>query len=73
MMMMKHRTITGFVAVALLAAATTAATMRSRSPSAVLGAGMMSLQEPHTTAGVNKLPIEDFEDMSLVYSNATKR
>jgi hypothetical protein len=73
-MMMKHRTIIGFVAVALLAAAaTTAATMRSHSPSAVLAAGMMSLQEPHTAAGVNKLPIEDFEDMSLVYSTATKR
>jgi hypothetical protein len=72
-MMMKHRTITGFVAVALLAAATTAATIRSHSSSAVLAASMMSLQEPHTAAGVNKLPIEDFEDMSLVYSNATKR
>jgi hypothetical protein len=72
-MMMKHRTIVGFVAVALLAAATTAATMRSHSPSAVLAASMMSLQEPHTAAGVNKLPIENFEDMSLVYSTATKR
>jgi hypothetical protein len=73
-MMMKHRTITGFVAVALLAAAaTTAATIRSHSSSAVLAASMMSLQEPHTAAAVNNLPIEDFEDMSLVYSNATKR
>jgi hypothetical protein len=33
----------------------------------------MSLQEPHTAAGVNKLPIENFEDMSLVYSTVTKR
>jgi hypothetical protein len=32
---------------------------------------MPSLEELHTAAGVNKLPIEDFEDMSLVYS--TKR
>jgi hypothetical protein len=72
-MRMKHRTITGFVAVALLAAATTAATMRSHSPLTVRTAGMMSLQEPQTAAGVNKLPIEDFEDMSLVYSTATKR
>lgn len=72
-MMMKHRTIAGFVAVALLAAATTAATMRSHSPLVVRAAGMMSLQELHAAAGVNKLPIEDFEDMSLVYSTATKR
>lgn len=72
-MMMKHRTITGFVAVALIAAATTAATMRSHSPLVVRAAGMMSLQEPQTAAGVNKLPIEDFEDMSLVYSTVTKR
>jgi hypothetical protein len=72
-MMMKRRTITGFVAVALLAAATTtAATMRSRSPSAVLAAGMMSLQDLHPAAVINKLPIENFEDMSLVYSTATK-
>jgi hypothetical protein len=27
----------------------------------------------HTAAGVNKLPIEDFEDMSLVYSTVTMR
>ncbi len=70
-MMMKHRTVTGFVAVALLAAATTAATIRSHPASVVLAAGLMSL--PDTAAGVNKLPIEDFEDMSLVYSTATKR
>ena len=31
--MTRHRTITGFVAVALLAVAATAATMRSHSPS----------------------------------------
>ena len=71
-MMTKHRTITGFVAVALLAAATTAATMRSRSPSTdrpIESAGMMLFKE--LTADVNKLPIEDFEDQSLVYS--TKR
>jgi hypothetical protein len=31
------------------------------------------LQELHAVAGVNKLPIEEFEDMSLVYSTVTKR
>ena len=71
-MMTKHRAAAGFVAVALLAAAITA-TMRSRSPSAVLAAGMMSLQDLHTAAVINRLPIENFEDMSLVYSTAAKR
>jgi len=49
----------------------------SRSPAihrAPVGpAGMMSLQELHAAAGVSKLPIEDFEDQSLVYSTMTKR
>jgi len=38
-----------------------------------ISAGMMSLQELHAAAGVSKLPIEDFEDQSLVYSTVTKR
>jgi len=69
--MTKHRTITGFVAVALLAAA---ANLRAHSASAdrpIAPAGMMSFEG--LTADVNKLPIEDFEDQSLVYSTATKR
>ena len=68
-MMMKHQTIAGFVAVALLAAAATAAAMRSHSPSTDRPIGMMLFKE--LTADVNKLPTEDFEDQSLVFS--TKR
>lgn len=71
---MNRLIISAFAAVALLAAATTI--LWSHSPSIarpVKPAGMMSLQELHTAAGVNKLPIEDFEDQSLVYSTATKR
>jgi len=60
-----------FAAVSLIAAATTV--LRSHSPLAVRAAGMTSLQERHSTTDVNKLPVEDFEDMSLVYSTATKR
>jgi hypothetical protein len=60
-----------FASVCLIAAATTV--LRSHSPLAVRAAGMTSLQERHSAAGVNKLPIEEFEDMSLVYSTATKR
>ena len=68
---MKRLIISTFAAVSLIAAATPA--LRSRSALAVPAAGMTSLQEPHSAAGLNKLPIEDFEDMSLVYSTATKR
>jgi hypothetical protein len=72
---MKRLLISTFAAVALLAAATTM--LWSRSPTIhrppVGPAGMMSLQELHAAAGVSKLPIEDFEDQSLVYSTATKR
>jgi hypothetical protein len=68
---MKRLMISAFAAVALIATAATV--LRSHSPSAVSAAGMMSAQEPRTAASANKLPIEDFEDMSLVYSTATKR
>jgi hypothetical protein len=68
---MKRLMICGFAVVALLAAATTM--LRSHSPlidRPVAPAAMMSSQ---AVVGVNKLPIEEFEDMSLVYSTATKR
>jgi hypothetical protein len=66
--MTKHRTITGFVAVALLAAAATATTLRplpSKShPNA--SAGIMSISE--LSADVNKLAADDYDDQSFVYS-----
>jgi hypothetical protein len=68
---MKRLMICAFAAFALFAVASA-----MRYPSTELSAGtaaMPSLQELHTAAGVNKLPIEDFEDMSLVYSTVTKR
>jgi len=61
--MTKHRTITGFVAVALLAVAATAATMRSHSPwtdGVVVSAGTTLLKDPAVDA--NKLPPADFDD-----------
>jgi hypothetical protein len=36
-------------------------------------AAMPSLLELHTMAGVNKLPMEEMEDQSLVYPTAQKR
>jgi hypothetical protein len=65
--MTKHRRITGFVAIALLAAV--AATMRSQSPStgrSVAPGGMMSFKE--LPADVKELPTEDLSDRSPVYS-----
>jgi hypothetical protein len=69
---MKRLMISAFVSVALVAAALAI----HRPPSAEISAGtaaMPSLQELHTAASVKTLPIEDFEDMSLVYSTVPKR
>jgi hypothetical protein len=69
---MKRLIIPAFAAVALIAAAT--AMLWSHSTKLSAGtAAMPSLQQLHTAADVNKLPMEEFEDMSQVYSTATKR
>jgi hypothetical protein len=69
---MKRLLISGFVAVALLAVATT---MRSYSISSdrstVTTGGALSKKSP-AAAGVTRLPIEEFEDMSLVFSTPAK-
>jgi hypothetical protein len=69
---MKRLLIPTFAAVALIGAST--AILWSHPTTLPAGtAAMPSLQELHTAAGVNKLPIEEFEDQSLVFSTATKR
>lgn len=71
---MKRLVISGFAVVALLAAATTMLRSHSLSTDRHVGtADTASLQERHASADVNRLPVEDFEDMSLVYPTATKR
>jgi hypothetical protein len=46
----------------------------SRSPSLELStAAMPSLQELHTMAGVDKLPVQELEDQSLMYPTVAKR
>jgi hypothetical protein len=68
---MKRLMISGFAAIALLAAATTMLWSHSASTGRpVAAADMMSSQ---VGAGVSRLPIQEFEDMSLVYSTAPKR
>jgi hypothetical protein len=70
---MKRLLISGFVAVALLAVATT---LRSHSivsterPTVTTGVAL-SKKSP-AAAGVTRLPIEEFEDMSLVFSTPAK-
>ena len=66
--MKKHQMIAGFVAVILVAAAATATATSMRPASATQIAPTGSLMLSELTVDVNKLPTEDFEDMSLVYS-----
>ena len=70
---MKRLLISGFVSIALLVVATT---WRSHSISkddhVALTTGMASLKSSQATADVNKLPIKEYEDMSLVFSTPAK-
>ena len=71
---MNRLIIAGFVAIAVLAAATTMLWSHSLTGSqAAATTGTASSQQRQTSTVVNKLPIEEFEDMSLVYSTVTKR
>ena len=71
---MNRLMISGFVAVVLLAAAITMLPSHS-----LLGyrsggsTGMASSQQRQAATAVNKLPIEEFEDMSFVFSAPPKR
>lgn len=58
-----------------LAALILVATSMLRSPSSTLElstAAMPSLEELHAMAGVNKLPIQEVEDQSLMYPTVAK-
>jgi hypothetical protein len=57
--------------VALLAAATTL--LRSHSPSTDHPVAAANIVSPQTAAGANRLPIEEFEDISLIYPAVPKR
>ncbi len=70
---MKRLLISGFVAVALLAVATT---LRSHSIGPAdrsnVTHGLASAKKSPAIASVSKLPIEEFEDMSFVFSTPAK-
>ena len=63
-------------AIAFVALIGVAFALRSRPASIELSAAtaaMPSLLELHTIAGVNKLPMQEMEDQSLVYPTVEKR
>ena len=71
---MNRLIIAGFAAIAVLAAATTILRSHALTGShAAVTTGMASSEQRQTSTVVNKLPIEEFEDMSLVYSSSPKR
>jgi hypothetical protein len=64
--------IFAFAVVALIALAATMP--RSHSSSIELSvAAMPSLQELHAAVGIQTLPVQEFEDQSLVYPTLAKR
>jgi LPS O-antigen subunit length determinant protein (WzzB/FepE family) len=66
---MKRLIISAFAAFALIAAATTMLRSHTAATDRAVGsADAMSLQQLHSAPGVNKLPIEEYEDQSLVFS-----
>ena len=68
--MTRHRTITGFVAVALLAVAATAATMRSHAPEGiVVSAGTTTSKGLSVDA--NELPTASFDERWSAMSPST--
>jgi hypothetical protein len=70
--MTRHRTITGFVAVALLVVAATAATMRSHSPETdgiIVSTGTTMLKD--LTVDANNLPTASFDDRWSAMSAST--
>ncbi|MEH2516504.1 hypothetical protein V1279_002077 [Bradyrhizobium sp. AZCC 1610] len=69
---MKRLLISGFVAVTLLAVATTLRSYSISYDHSGVTTGVASPKKSPATASVNKLPIEEFEDMSLVFSAPAK-
>ena len=68
--MTRHRTITGFVAVALLAVAATAATMRSHSPEGIVVSAGTTMSKG-LTVDANELPTASFDERWSAMSPST--
>ena len=70
---MKRLMISAFAAVALLAAVATMHSQPSSVDISLESAAMPSLLELHTAAGVDKLPLQEMEDQSLIFPTEAKR
>jgi hypothetical protein len=70
---MNRLMISGFIAVVLLAAAITMLPSHSLLGHRATGTTGMASQQRQTSTVAHKLPIEEFEDMSLVFSAPPKR
>jgi len=64
---MNQLTMSVVVGIALVAAAATM--LRSHTPSTGHTVGVVSSKAPQTPAGASKLPTEEYEDMSVVFSS----
>jgi hypothetical protein len=69
--MTRHRTITGFVAVALLAVAATAANMRSHSPSEGIVVSAGTTMSKGLTVDAKELPTASFDERWSAMSPST--
>jgi len=70
--MTRHRTITGFVAVALLAVAATAATMRSHLPwTDGIGVSARTTMSKGPTVDADNIPTASFDDRWSAMSAST--
>jgi hypothetical protein len=69
---MKRLLNAGLVALALLAVATTLRSHSSSDDRSAFTTGLASAKQSPAVADVSKLPVEEFEDMSLVFSTPTK-
>ena len=69
---MKRLLISGFLALAVFAAATTLSSYSPSGNNSAMTTGMASSKNLRSVAAASKLPTEDFEDMSLVFSTPTK-
>jgi hypothetical protein len=67
------RPIISAVAVAAVIAAGTFLLRAPFAPIELSAAAMLPLQELHAIAGVNKLPVQEIEDQSLIFPTAAKR
>ncbi|MBR1268146.1 hypothetical protein JQ629_11565 [Bradyrhizobium sp. AUGA SZCCT0222] len=70
---MNRLMISGFIAVALLAVTITMLPSHSLWGHRAGTTGLASSQQRSVSTAANKLPIEEFEDMSFVFSHPPKR